>query len=142
MSEELVEQPLYYVLDNLCNVIHSTTPSHAQFRSALLHAGYKVSSTHCHEAGIKTNATADGKCNNWALFYLAIHLFHSHIFINREENGGYCYICIHWCHVLYNLLPGRSPETWDKKRLGFKAMERPFTIHFTTTRLLHLVKNM
>lgn len=61
MNEELAEQPLYYVLDNLCNVIHSTTPSHAQFRSALLHAGYRVSSTHCHEAGIKTNATADGK---------------------------------------------------------------------------------
>ncbi|XP_066930954.1 tRNA (guanine(26)-N(2))-dimethyltransferase-like [Clytia hemisphaerica] len=56
MQEELADRPLYYVLDSLCNTLHSVTPSHAQFRSALLHAGYKVSSTHAHESGIKTDA--------------------------------------------------------------------------------------
>ena len=60
MQEELSEQPLYHVLDSLCNTLHSVTPSHAQFRSALLHAGYKVSSTHAHESGIKTNAPPSG----------------------------------------------------------------------------------
>ena len=56
MSEELQEQPLYHVLDHLCNIIHCSTPPQAEFRSALLHAGYRVSSTHANEGGFKTNA--------------------------------------------------------------------------------------
>merc|ERR1712168_127570 len=56
MSEELSDQPLYLVLDHLCNIIHCGTPPQAAFRSALIHAGYKVSSTHANESGFKTNA--------------------------------------------------------------------------------------
>jgi len=57
MQEELQDQPLYYVLDKMCNIIHATTPSNGQFKSALIHAGYKVSSTHCNENGFKTDAS-------------------------------------------------------------------------------------
>ena len=60
MSEELEEQPLYMVLDNLCNVIHCTTPSQAQFHSALINAGYMVSNTHANEGGFKTDAPVSG----------------------------------------------------------------------------------
>merc|ERR1712013_318456 len=56
MSEELPDQPLYHVLDHLCNIIHCSPPKQAPFRSALIHAGYKVSSTHANESGFKTNA--------------------------------------------------------------------------------------
>lgn len=56
ITEELNNQPLYLVLDHLCNIIHCTTPPQATFRSALLHAGYKVSSTHCNDIGFKTDA--------------------------------------------------------------------------------------
>ncbi|XP_065648108.1 tRNA (guanine(26)-N(2))-dimethyltransferase isoform X2 [Hydra vulgaris] len=54
--EELPDHPLYLVIDHLCNVLHSTTPSHAQFRSAVIHAGYEISSTHANQAGLKTSA--------------------------------------------------------------------------------------
>ena len=56
ISEELQDRPLYLVLDNLCNIIHCPTPPQPQFRSAILHAGYRVSGTHANEAGFKTDA--------------------------------------------------------------------------------------
>ena len=70
MQEELADRPLYYVLDNLCNILHAVTPSHAQFRSALIHAGYKVSSTHAHESGMKTDAPSTG-----ILFFFVFFFF-------------------------------------------------------------------
>lgn len=79
MQEELADRPLYYVIDNLCNVLHAVTPSHVQFRSALIHAGYKVSSTHAHENGMKTDAPPSGLCFDCdillILFTLVVLLF-------------------------------------------------------------------
>ncbi|XP_060096657.1 tRNA (guanine(26)-N(2))-dimethyltransferase isoform X1 [Heteronotia binoei] len=54
--EELSDVPLYYTLDNLSKTIHCNSPSLLQFRSALLHAGYRVSLSHACKNAIKTDA--------------------------------------------------------------------------------------
>ncbi|XP_077460951.1 tRNA (guanine(26)-N(2))-dimethyltransferase [Stigmatopora argus] len=56
VTEELEDTPLYYTVDNLSSTIHCNTPSLLQFRSALLHAGHKVSLSHACKNGIKTDA--------------------------------------------------------------------------------------
>ncbi|XP_054834440.1 tRNA (guanine(26)-N(2))-dimethyltransferase [Eublepharis macularius] len=55
-TEELSDVPLYYTLDNLSKIIHCNSPSLLQFRSALLHAGYRVSLSHACKNAIKTDA--------------------------------------------------------------------------------------
>ncbi|XP_008115675.1 tRNA (guanine(26)-N(2))-dimethyltransferase isoform X2 [Anolis carolinensis] len=54
--EELSDVPLYYTLDNLSKTVHCSSPSLLQFRSALLHAGYRVSLSHACKSAIKTDA--------------------------------------------------------------------------------------
>ncbi|KAM9315116.1 tRNA (guanine(26)-N(2))-dimethyltransferase isoform 1-T2 [Pholidichthys leucotaenia] len=56
VTEELEDVPLYYTVDHLSNIIHCNTPSLLQFRSALLHAGHKVSLSHACKNAIKTDA--------------------------------------------------------------------------------------
>nr|XP_033791309.1 tRNA (guanine(26)-N(2))-dimethyltransferase-like [Geotrypetes seraphini] len=56
MLEELTDVPLYYTLDNLSSVIHCNTPSLLQMRSAILHAGHRVSLSHACKNAIKTDA--------------------------------------------------------------------------------------
>ncbi|XP_076275723.1 tRNA methyltransferase 1 isoform X2 [Rhynchophorus ferrugineus] len=56
ISEELVDSPLYYVLEKLSGTIKVETPSMTMLRSAILNAGYQVSSSHMHKTAIKTNA--------------------------------------------------------------------------------------
>uniref|UniRef100_A0A672T934 tRNA (guanine(26)-N(2))-dimethyltransferase n=1 Tax=Sinocyclocheilus grahami TaxID=75366 RepID=A0A672T934_SINGR len=51
--------PLYYVLDHLSSTVHCNTPSMLQFRSALLHAGYRVSLSHACKNAVKTDAPAE-----------------------------------------------------------------------------------
>ncbi|CAH0564277.1 unnamed protein product [Brassicogethes aeneus] len=58
ISEELVDQPLYYVLDKLAGTLHVSTPPVMTIRSAILNAGYKVSFTHMHKTSLKTDAPA------------------------------------------------------------------------------------
>lgn len=55
VTEEL-DIPLYYTLDNLSSTIRCSTPGLLPFRSALLHAGYKVSLSHACQNAIKTDA--------------------------------------------------------------------------------------
>uniref|UniRef100_A0A8D9F0Z2 tRNA (guanine(26)-N(2))-dimethyltransferase n=1 Tax=Cacopsylla melanoneura TaxID=428564 RepID=A0A8D9F0Z2_9HEMI len=54
--EELKDIPLYYTLTNLCSVLHCEVIPMQDFRSALLHAKYKVSLSHCAKNSFKTNA--------------------------------------------------------------------------------------
>ncbi|XP_017261410.1 tRNA (guanine(26)-N(2))-dimethyltransferase [Kryptolebias marmoratus] len=56
VTEELEDVPLYYTVDNLSSTVHCNTPSLLQFRSALLHAGHRVSLSHACKNGIKTDA--------------------------------------------------------------------------------------
>ncbi|XP_066259855.1 tRNA (guanine(26)-N(2))-dimethyltransferase [Euwallacea similis] len=56
--EELVDVPLYYILDRLSGTIRVETPSMLVLRSAILNAGYKVSCTHMNKTSVKTNAPA------------------------------------------------------------------------------------
>ncbi|XP_064355377.1 tRNA (guanine(26)-N(2))-dimethyltransferase isoform X2 [Dromaius novaehollandiae] len=56
VTEELSDVPLYYTLDSLSGTIHCNTPSLLQFRSALLHAGYRVSLSHACKNAVKTDA--------------------------------------------------------------------------------------
>ncbi|KAM4676225.1 tRNA (guanine(26)-N(2))-dimethyltransferase isoform 2-T2 [Discoglossus pictus] len=55
-TEELSDVPLYYTLDNLSSVIRCSTPGLLQFRSALLHAGHRVSLSHACKNAVKTDA--------------------------------------------------------------------------------------
>ncbi|XP_019717367.1 tRNA (guanine(26)-N(2))-dimethyltransferase [Hippocampus comes] len=56
VTEELEDAPLYYTVDSLSSTIHCNTPPLLQFRSALLHAGYRVSLSHACKNAIKTDA--------------------------------------------------------------------------------------
>ncbi|KAM3864962.1 tRNA (guanine(26)-N(2))-dimethyltransferase [Diretmus argenteus] len=56
VTEELEDTPLYYTVDSLSSTIHCNTPPLLQFRSALLHAGHKVSLSHACKNAIKTDA--------------------------------------------------------------------------------------
>ncbi|XP_042202653.1 tRNA (guanine(26)-N(2))-dimethyltransferase, partial [Callorhinchus milii] len=56
VMEELPDCPLYYTMDHLSSVIRSNTPSLLQMRSAVLHAGYRVSLSHACKNAIKTDA--------------------------------------------------------------------------------------
>uniref|UniRef100_A0AAY4F1H4 tRNA (guanine(26)-N(2))-dimethyltransferase n=1 Tax=Denticeps clupeoides TaxID=299321 RepID=A0AAY4F1H4_9TELE len=56
VTEELQDVPLYYTLDHLSSTVHCNTPSMLQFRSALLHAGHRVSLSHACKNAVKTDA--------------------------------------------------------------------------------------
>ncbi|XP_054745337.1 tRNA (guanine(26)-N(2))-dimethyltransferase [Anastrepha obliqua] len=58
VREELSDVPLYYVLDKLCCVLKLENIPVLKFRSALLHAGYRVSFSHASKNSIKTDAPA------------------------------------------------------------------------------------
>ncbi|XP_049495908.1 tRNA (guanine(26)-N(2))-dimethyltransferase isoform X3 [Panthera uncia] len=54
--QELPDVPLYYTLDQLSSTIRCSTPSLLQLRSALLHAGFRVSLSHACKNAVKTDA--------------------------------------------------------------------------------------
>ncbi|XP_028390956.1 tRNA (guanine(26)-N(2))-dimethyltransferase-like [Dendronephthya gigantea] len=56
ISEELPHSPLYHTLDQLSSVVHCTTPSMIQLRSAIMRCGYEVSGSHAAKSAVKTNA--------------------------------------------------------------------------------------
>lgn len=56
IEEELSDCPLYYTVDHLCGVLHCSTPSLIQIRSAVLEAGYQASSSHACKTALKTDA--------------------------------------------------------------------------------------
>uniref|UniRef100_A0A8C9YSC1 tRNA (guanine(26)-N(2))-dimethyltransferase n=1 Tax=Sander lucioperca TaxID=283035 RepID=A0A8C9YSC1_SANLU len=56
VTEELEDVPLYYTMDSLSSTIHCSTPPLLQFKSALLHAGHRVSLSHACKNAIKTDA--------------------------------------------------------------------------------------
>ncbi|XP_062891947.1 tRNA (guanine(26)-N(2))-dimethyltransferase [Mobula hypostoma] len=56
ITEELQDCPLYHTMDHLSSVIRCNTPSLLQMRSALLHAGYRVSLSHACKNAVKTDA--------------------------------------------------------------------------------------
>ncbi len=59
VSGELPDVPLFYNLSDLCNVLRSTLPSMAVFRSALLKKGFRVSGFHVDPYAFKTDAPMD-----------------------------------------------------------------------------------
>ncbi|KAJ3644543.1 hypothetical protein Zmor_022268 [Zophobas morio] len=56
ISEELIDVPLYYTLEQLSGTLHVETPSMVAVRSAILNSGYRVSYTHMNKTSIKTDA--------------------------------------------------------------------------------------
>lgn len=57
--EELPDVPLYINLHDACKTLRCTPPRAEYVRSALVNAGYRVSSTHANPLGIKTDAPFD-----------------------------------------------------------------------------------
>lgn len=56
IKEELHDVPLYYTLDRLCGILKLESIPMMKLRSALLHAGYRVSYSHASKTSIKTDA--------------------------------------------------------------------------------------
>ncbi|XP_059607899.1 tRNA (guanine(26)-N(2))-dimethyltransferase [Phlebotomus argentipes] len=56
IREELPDIPLYYSVDKLCSIIKVVTMPVLKFRSALLHAGFRVSYSHAYKNSLKTDA--------------------------------------------------------------------------------------
>jgi tRNA (guanine26-N2/guanine27-N2)-dimethyltransferase len=56
VSEELPDVPLYFNLHDTCKLLRTTAPRSEVFRSALVNAGFRVSGTHAHPLGMKTDA--------------------------------------------------------------------------------------
>ena len=56
ISEELKDVLLYYSLPDLAATLQCTVPTHLEFRSALLNAGYRVSHFHHDPTAMKTDA--------------------------------------------------------------------------------------
>lgn len=56
MNEELPDCPLYLDTHDVCRTVGTTAVSMNTFASAILNAGYRVSTTHCNSRAIKTDA--------------------------------------------------------------------------------------
>ncbi|XP_053676895.1 tRNA (guanine(26)-N(2))-dimethyltransferase [Anopheles nili] len=56
IREELHDIPLYYTLDRMCGILKLESIGMLKLRSALLHAGYRVSYSHASRTSIKTDA--------------------------------------------------------------------------------------
>ncbi|XP_053664880.1 tRNA (guanine(26)-N(2))-dimethyltransferase [Anopheles marshallii] len=56
IREELHDIPLYYALDRMCGILKLESIGMLTLRSALLHAGYRVSYSHASRTSIKTDA--------------------------------------------------------------------------------------
>ncbi|ONM10626.1 putative tRNA (guanine(26)-N(2))-dimethyltransferase 2, partial [Zea mays] len=59
VSEELDDIPLFFSLHNIAGTVKCTSPSLVMFRSAVLNAGYRISSTHVNPLGVKSDAPWD-----------------------------------------------------------------------------------
>jgi len=59
VSEELHDIPLFFNLHNIAGTVKCTSPSLVMFRSAVLNAGYRISGTHVHPLGVKSDAPWD-----------------------------------------------------------------------------------
>ncbi|XP_013173753.1 PREDICTED: probable tRNA (guanine(26)-N(2))-dimethyltransferase [Papilio xuthus] len=58
VREELMDAPLYYILDKMFGRVHCETMPMLVMRSAILNAGYKVSYSHAAKLSVKTAAPA------------------------------------------------------------------------------------
>jgi tRNA (guanine26-N2/guanine27-N2)-dimethyltransferase len=56
ISEELKDVPFHYNLPDLAAILQCTVPTHLNFKSALINAGYRVSHFHHDASAIKTDA--------------------------------------------------------------------------------------
>lgn len=59
LAYEELDNPLYYILDEICSVMHCETPNHNVMRSAIMNCNYQVSYSHCAKNSIKTDAPSD-----------------------------------------------------------------------------------
>lgn len=57
--QELHDIPLFFSLHNIAGTVKCTSPSLVMFRSAVLNAGYRISSTHVNPLGVKSDAPWD-----------------------------------------------------------------------------------
>jgi len=56
MAKSELPTVLYYNLGELCKALHCEQIPTKQFQSAIMHAGYKMSGSHCHANAFKTDA--------------------------------------------------------------------------------------
>ncbi|VAH89302.1 unnamed protein product [Triticum turgidum subsp. durum] len=57
--QELHDIPLFFSLHNISGTVKCTSPSAVMFRSAVINAGYQISSSHCNPLGLKSDAPWD-----------------------------------------------------------------------------------
>jgi len=58
-NEELIDVPLHYDLHSMGATLKITPPNAWLFKSAIINAGYRVSSTHSNALGVKTDAPSE-----------------------------------------------------------------------------------
>ena len=68
ISEELKDVPFYYSLPDLASTLQCTVPTHLEFKSALVNAGYRVSHFHHDPSAFKTDAPNSVVGSNYLLY--------------------------------------------------------------------------
>lgn len=116
IAEELQDCPLYYTVDHLCGVLHCSTPSLVQIRSAVIEAGYRASSSHACRTALKTNAPHNVV---WDIMRCWEKL---HPVKRKKENSPGATILSKEpaIQVSFKLKPGANPVSRQKKLLRYQ----------------------
>jgi tRNA (guanine26-N2/guanine27-N2)-dimethyltransferase len=59
VMQELQDFPLFFSLHSISGTVKCTSPSAVMFRSAVINAGYQISSSHVNPLGLKSDAPWD-----------------------------------------------------------------------------------
>lgn len=116
IEEELPDCPLYYTVDHLCGVLHCTTPSLVQIRSAVIGAGYRASSSHACRTALKTDAPHNVV---WDIMRCWERL---HPVKQKKENSPGAAILSKGpvIQVSFDVKPGANPASRQKKLLRYQ----------------------
>lgn len=113
---EEVDSPLYYTVDHLCGVLHCSTPSLVQIRSAVIEAGYTASSSHACRTALKTDAPHNVV---WDIMRCWEKL---HPVKRKKENspGAVILSTEPVIQVSFDVKPGANPVSRQKKLLRYQ----------------------
>jgi tRNA (guanine26-N2/guanine27-N2)-dimethyltransferase len=105
LMQELHDIPLFFSLHNIAGTVKCTSPSLVMFRSAVLNAGYRISSTHVNPLGVKSDAPWDVI---WDIMRCWVSLDCSYIYHKSRSASILKYELVDilpvWLYELLNLL--------------------------------------
>lgn len=89
---------MYYTVDHLCGVLHCSTPSLVQIRSAVIEAGYRASSSHACRTALKTDAPHNGLFTFFLLSCIKYAIFQM-LQIQSEKHTGLQDLLLKWSNM-------------------------------------------